>query len=194
MAIRAIASVSARVRTMPVGLCGLLSISSLVLLVISDSSLARSGRKSGALQGERNAGPAGHRDVGDVGVVVRLERDHLVARFEEGEERGGDGFGRAGGDQHLGVRVVVQAVEPLLVARDGVPSSGMPVAGGYWLPLPAMTASAAALAMPGGPSTSGNPWPRLTELVATARADITPKMELPRPSRRRLSSGRVTTP
>jgi hypothetical protein len=29
-------------------------------------------------------------------------------------------------------------------------------------------------------------------LVATARADITPKMELPRPSRRRLSSGRVT--
>ena len=28
--------------------------------------------------------------------------------------------------------------------------------------------------------------------VATARADITPKIELPRPSRRRLSSGRVT--
>src|ERR1700761_6260544 len=70
----------------------------------------------------------------------------------------------------------------------------MPVAGGYWLPLPVRTASAAALAMADGPSTSGNPWPRLTELVATARADITPKMELPRPSRRRLSSGRVTTP
>src|ERR1700749_5142980 len=68
----------------------------------------------------------------------------------------------------------------------------MPVAGGYWLPLPVRTASAATLAMDGGPSTSGNPWPRLTELVATARADITPKMELPRPSRRRLSSGRVT--
>ena len=32
MAIRAIASVSARVRTMPVGLCGLFSMSSLVLL------------------------------------------------------------------------------------------------------------------------------------------------------------------
>jgi hypothetical protein len=32
----------------------------------------------------------------------------------------------------------------------------------------------------------------LTELVATARADITPKMEFPRPPRRRLSSGRVT--
>ena len=32
MAILAIASVSSRVRTMPVGLCGLLSISSLVLL------------------------------------------------------------------------------------------------------------------------------------------------------------------
>ena len=31
-----------------------------------------------------------------------------------------------------------------------------------------------------------------SEPVATARADITPKIELPRPSRRRLSSGRVT--
>ena len=34
MAIRAIASVSARVSTMPVGLCGLFSSSSLVLLVM----------------------------------------------------------------------------------------------------------------------------------------------------------------
>ena len=43
----AIASVSARVSTMPVGLCGLLSSSSLVLLVMSDSSRARSGRNPG---------------------------------------------------------------------------------------------------------------------------------------------------
>ncbi len=50
MAIRAIASVSARVSTMPVGLCGLLSMSSLVLLVISDSSWARSGRNPGAVR------------------------------------------------------------------------------------------------------------------------------------------------
>ena len=48
MAIRAIASVSARVSTMPVGLCGLLSSSSRVLPVILRSSSARSGRKSGA--------------------------------------------------------------------------------------------------------------------------------------------------
>ena len=34
---------------------------------------------------------------------------------------------------------------------------------------------------PRGPSTSGKPWPRLTEAVATARADISPKIELPRP-------------
>ena len=48
------------------------------------------------------------------------------------------------------------------------------------------------IAMAGGPSTSGNPWPRLIDLVARARADISPKMELPRPARRALSKGRVT--
>ena len=50
MAILAIASVSAAVRTMPVGLCGLLSSSSRVLLVIALSSLARSGRKFGGVR------------------------------------------------------------------------------------------------------------------------------------------------
>src|ERR1700760_1351364 len=65
-------------------------------------------------------------DVGTyaVGVVVRLESDHLVARFEQGEEGGGDGFRGARGDQHLSVRVVAKAVEPLLMARDGVPELG----------------------------------------------------------------------
>ena len=147
MAIRAIASVSARVRTMPVGLCGLLSSSSLVLPVIMLSSLARSGRKLGRRSVSGTRTRAGHRDVGDVGVVVRLERDHLVARLEQGEQRGGDGLGRARGDQHLGVRVVAEAVEPLLVARHGRRSSGMPVGGRVLVALPARTASAAASAI-----------------------------------------------
>src|ERR1017187_3587783 len=41
-------------------------------------------------------------------------------------------------------------------------SSGMPRPGGYWLPRPLRIASAAAWAISAGPSTSGNPWPRLT--------------------------------
>ena len=83
-------------------------------------------------------------------------------------------------------------LQALMPAIASVLSPGMPVAGGYWLPLPAMTASAAALAMAGGPSTSGKPWPRLTAPVTAARADITPKTELPRPARLRLSRGRFT--
>ena len=57
MAIRASASVSARVRTMPVGLCGLLSSSSRVLPLIMLSSLSRSGRKPGgsSVSGTRTA-------------------------------------------------------------------------------------------------------------------------------------------
>ena len=47
MARSAMACVSCAVRTMPVGLCGLLMSRSRVLLVILRSSAARSGRKSG---------------------------------------------------------------------------------------------------------------------------------------------------
>src|ERR1700691_150839 len=73
-------------------------------------------------------------------------------------------------------------------------SSGMPGPGGYWLPVPARTASAAICAIARGPSTSGKPWPRLTEPVASARADISAKIVVPSPSRRRLSKGRFTLP
>src|SRR6202044_4186090 len=54
-----------------------------------------------------------------VGVVVRLERDHLVARLYQRDQRGGDRLGRAGRHQDLGVRVVGQVVEPPLVFGDG---------------------------------------------------------------------------
>src|ERR1700751_3844419 len=72
-------------------------------------------------------------------------------------------------------------------------SSGMPGPGGYWLPRPSRMASAAARAIWGGPSRSGKPWPRLIDPVATARADISAKIVVPRPSRRRLSGGVVVT-
>lgn len=69
-------------------------------------------------QGDGDAYRAGHRDAGRVRVVVRLQGDDLVTRFEEGEERGRDGLGGAGRDQDLGVRVVGEAVEALLVRGD----------------------------------------------------------------------------
>ena len=60
-------------------------------------------------------------------------------------------------------------------------SSGIPMAGGYWL-WPARMASIAASSTEAGPSVSGNPWPRFTESVANARADISPKMVEPKPA------------
>jgi hypothetical protein len=52
-------------------------------------------------------------------VVERLERDDLVARFEQREHRRGDRLGGSGGDQYLGVGVEVEPVEALLVRGDG---------------------------------------------------------------------------
>jgi hypothetical protein len=48
-----------------------------------------------------------------------------------------------------------------------------------------------------GPLRSGKPWPRLTEPVRTASADISAKIVLPTPSRRRAArfpDGGVTGP
>src|SRR5690606_569065 len=70
-------------------------------------------------QGDRDAAAARHGDAGRVGVVVRLQGDHLVAGFHQGEQGGGDGLGGAGGDQDLGVGVRGEAVAALLVGGDG---------------------------------------------------------------------------
>src|SRR5487761_837258 len=51
----------------------------------------------------------------------------------------------------------------------------MPGPGGYWFS-PARIAATAASATSEGPSVSGNPWPRLMEPVATARAVISAKI------------------
>src|SRR3954447_7404193 len=56
----------------------------------------------------------------------------------------------------------------------------MPMPGGYWL-WPSRTAVIAASSTSGGPSSSGKPWPRLMEPVATARADISAKIVVPKP-------------
>ncbi len=62
---------------------------------------------------------SGHGDARRVRVVVGLERHHLVARLEQRQHCGRDGLGGAGRDEHLGVGIVVEAVEPALVLGDG---------------------------------------------------------------------------
>ena len=50
-------------------------------------------------------------DARDVGVVVRLEDDDVVAGVDEGEQRGGDGLRGPRGHEDLSVGVVRQPVE-----------------------------------------------------------------------------------
>ena len=72
---------------------------------------------------------AGEADDGAVGVVERLEGQHLVARAHKRQQRRGDGLGGAGGDDDLGLRIRGQPVEPLLVGGDGLPQLGDALAG-----------------------------------------------------------------
>ena len=66
----------------------------------------------------------GQGDARLVAVVHRLEHDDLVAVVEHPEQRPGERLGGAGGDQHLGVGIVVQPVEALLVAGDRLAQHG----------------------------------------------------------------------
>src|SRR3954464_661323 len=66
-------------------------------------------------------------------------------------------------------------------------SSGTPGPGGYWF-RPDRIASTAASSISAGPSVSGKPWPRLTEPVRTASADISAKIVVPN-GRIRATSG-----
>ena len=85
---------------------------------------AEIGPERGRAQGDRYPDTPGHRDAGRVGVVVRLERDDLVAGLDKGEQRGRDRLGRPGGHEHLVVGVELKPVEPPLVLGDGRPQLG----------------------------------------------------------------------
>ena len=74
----------------------------------------------GRVDAHGDTATACHRDGRAVRVVERLERDDLVTCVDEGQHRGGDRLGRAGCDEHLGVRVQVGAVPTLLVLGDRV--------------------------------------------------------------------------
>ena len=134
--------------------------------------------------GTQHHGPrhaSGHRDARLIAVVHRFEQDDLVAGVEHAEQRPGERLGRTGRDEHLGVGVVREPVEPLLVLDDRLAEHGMPGPGGYWL-TPVRIASTAASSTSAGPSVSGKPCPRLIAPVDVARADIWAKIVVPNPA------------
>ncbi len=67
---------------------------------------------------------AGERDARGVRVVVRLEGDDVAPRLAQREQRRGDRLGRARGDQHLGVGVVLERPPLRLVGGDRVAELG----------------------------------------------------------------------
>ena len=81
-------------------------------------------REVGEAQNHGATGRTREVDHGCVGVVVGLEHDDLVAGRAEGEDRCGQGFGRAHGHEHLGGGVEVDAVPAALVVGDGAEELG----------------------------------------------------------------------
>ena len=136
------ARMSARVQTVPLGLCGVLIMIARVLAMSAAAMLPKSGRKS---RGQRHAhhGAAGQLDVGHVAVVAGLEHDHLVAGPHHGQDRGDDGLRRPGRDRDLVARVVAVAVQRLDLGGDALAQAGTPAIGGYWF-RPAFIASVTA--------------------------------------------------
>ena len=110
----------------------------------------------GPEQADANPNPAGEIDRGSIGVIERLQSDHLITGVDESQDCGCQSLGRAGRDQHLRVGVVVQPVEPCTVVDYGLPQRAIPRPGGYWF-TPAEMAARAASNMNSGPSVSGNP-------------------------------------
>ena len=80
-------------------------------------------REAAAVGHQRHHDPlgAGHRHHRRVGVVERLDQDHLGAGLDQTEHGRGDRLGGADGDQHLGRRVVGDVVLPLALSGDRLP-------------------------------------------------------------------------
>ena len=126
----------------------------------------------GGAQRHRASYASGHLDHRDVGVVVGLEHDDLVARVDQPEQRRRDGLGAAGRHDDLAVGVELDARSAAAGGgRSPAAAAGRRCPGAYWL-RPARSAATARAITSGGPSRSGNPGPRLTDPVRTASADI----------------------
>ena len=90
---------------LPVGLCGVFRMSARVRGPNAAASRAGSNRQSGGASGTARTVAARHGDVGRVGVVGRLEDDHLVAGIDDRQQRVVQQLGRAARDRDLGVRI-----------------------------------------------------------------------------------------
>ncbi len=146
----------------------------------------RQGHDLGLRQGER--------DARAVGVVEGLEDERLVAAVEQRGERRRDRLGGAGVDRDLLGRVVVDAVEALLVVGHRLlRARARPASGRTGCGRP-RTASTAARSTKSGPSKSGKPWPRFTAPCWRASAVISAKTDVPKPERRGVSGGRLIEP
>ena len=115
---RASSSSSASENTLPVGLCGVLMITARVRGVNAAASSAGVPLPSGARSATGARHAARHLDVGDVGVVGRLEDDHLVAGIDDAEHGVQQQLGRAAGDGDFARRVDRLAVSPLPAGRE----------------------------------------------------------------------------
>ena len=116
------AASSAALSTVPVGLCGEFTINALVRGVTARRKRVGVERKAATVGHQRHDDPlgAGHRHHRGVGVVERLDQDHLGAGLDQAEHCRRDGLGGADRHQHFGVRVVVDAEVPLALGGDGL--------------------------------------------------------------------------
>ena len=129
---------------------------------------------------------AGKRYRGGVRIVVRLENDDLVTHLGKCQNGCRDRLGSAGGDEHLAIGVVVELVATSMVVAYRLTQLGDAQPGWVLVVAPRIAAIASARSS-SGPSVSGKPWPRLMLPVATARADISAKIVVPKPRMRRTS-------
>ena len=122
---------------------------------------------------------AGERDRGGVRVVVGLEAHDLVAGLAQREDAAAIASvapavtttSPSGSYSRPQNRSLVRD-DRRAQGRDAGPAAGTGSC-------PPRRASAAAASISGGPSVSGKPWPRLTEPVRTASADISAKIVVP---------------
>ena len=113
-------SISSRVHTMPLGLCGVLIRMARVFGRDGGGDLVEVGAEGAGRERHAHHHAAGQLDIGHVAVVAGLQHDDLVARVHDGQDDGQDGLRGAGGDGDLARGVVAVAVDRLHLGRNGL--------------------------------------------------------------------------
>ena len=147
-------------------------------LVVEDAlrSVSSVSRQCGGSRRTQPRNAAGLADDRQIGIVDRLEHDHLVAGLDHGQNGRRQRLGAARRHHHLGHRIEATARAS---ARNAPRSPGAapecPSSTDTDCSRPS-TASAAARRMSSGPGSSGKPWPRLIALLSRASCDIASKI------------------